>query len=117
MHMVAAGVGVLAAMSSQGVGGQSDDVQHAAAAQADYPDGTRLVLELERAAVARAKDIGLTLAFTTCTNRVTAFLCESELGFRRAVTASPRAFQLNGETPLALVPEIHDDCSVFERTL
>ena len=103
MHMIAAGAGD----SSTGGSAGGMDI-----------DGAAVVLQLERRALARATELGYTLAFTTCTNHVTAVVSEHELGFRRAIAHSARAFEFDGRGHVFTeVPLVHEQCAVYDKVL
>jgi hypothetical protein len=107
MHMIAAGATAPAGPAK------------AAAAQRRHVefDSAALVLRLEQTALARAADLGIERAFTTCTNRVTAVVAEEGLGFRQVVSRSAQAFKFGGKEVFAAVPDVHEMCAVYEKLL
>lgn len=80
-------------------------------------DGLTLVLALEGASLAAARERGYTRAMAVCTHRVTAHIALEESGFRRIAAIRYATYQVAGAAIFAAADAVHREAVLVERIL
>lgn len=80
-------------------------------------DGLTLVLALEQASLAAARERGYTRAMAICTHRVTAQLALEESEFRRIAAIRYATYQVAGAAIFAAADAVHREAVLVERIL